>query len=56
MRVNHRRAHVVMPEQFLDRADVVTSLQQVRRKAMTKRVAASGLVNASFPEGIESFV
>ena len=30
--VNHRRRHVLMAEQFLHRADVLTLLQQMRGK------------------------
>jgi len=32
MRVDHRRSHVVVPEQRLNRADVRPALQQVRGK------------------------
>ncbi len=40
---DHRRAHVLVPEQLLDRADVVPALQQVRRDAVPQRVAARSL-------------
>jgi hypothetical protein len=36
--VNHRRAHITVPEQLLDRADVVAGFEQMCRKGMTQRV------------------
>jgi hypothetical protein len=38
MRVYHRRAHVAMAQQVLDRPDVLARLQQMRRERMAKRV------------------
>jgi len=34
VRVDHRRVHVRVAEQLLDRADVLPALQQVRRERM----------------------
>jgi len=34
VRINHRRAHVIVAEEFLHRADVVTHLLQLRREAV----------------------
>ncbi len=34
MRVNHRRAHVLMAEQFLDGPDVVALLQEMGREGV----------------------
>lgn len=38
MGINHRRPYIGMAEHFLDRADVVVSLQQVRGKRMAESV------------------
>jgi hypothetical protein len=43
MRVEDRRLDVVMPEQLLHRANVISVLEQVRRKRMPKRVARRAL-------------
>ena len=48
MGVYHRGAHVGVPEQFLNRADVVAIFQQMRGEAMThgvrgRRLGYSGL-------------
>ena len=43
VRVNHRRAHVPVPQEFLYCPDVIPILQEVRRKGMPKRVAAHPL-------------
>jgi hypothetical protein len=42
VRVDHRRLHVRVSEQFLNRPDVVAVLQMVCRKAMTKCVHCAG--------------
>jgi hypothetical protein len=47
MGVNHGRAHVAMPEQFLNRADVVARDQQVRGKRMAQRVAMNRFEEAT---------
>ena len=38
MRINLRRRYVFVAEQFLQRADVITILQQMRGKGMPQRV------------------
>ena len=38
MGINHRRLHRRMAQQFLNRPDVMPSLQQMRRKTMSQRV------------------
>jgi len=38
MRVNHGRIDTAMAEQFLDRANVLSSLQQMRREGMPQRM------------------
>jgi hypothetical protein len=43
MGVNHRGAHVLMPEQFLHRADVITRLQQMGGEGMPKTEQLPGL-------------
>src|SRR5688572_2997599 len=42
VRVDHGRRHVAMPEQLLDRTDVVAGLEQRRRERMAKAVARRG--------------
>lgn len=46
MPVDHRGAHVRVIEQFLQRANIVILLQQVRRKRMPQRVTARPLRDA----------
>jgi len=45
--INHRRRHVFVTQQFLNRADVIAILQQVRRERMPKRMRGCRLCNAS---------
>jgi hypothetical protein len=52
MGVDHRRADVTMPEQFLHRPDVVAVFQQVRRKGVPKRVTAHRLNDAHASRGL----
>jgi hypothetical protein len=40
-------AHVLVAQQFLERADVLAALQQVRRKGMAKAMAAGCLPHPS---------
>ncbi len=39
MGVNHGRAHILVPEQFLNRADVIAIFKQMGGKGLPKRVA-----------------
>ena len=34
MRVDHRRAHIIVPQQLLDGPDITPTLQQMRREAV----------------------
>jgi len=43
--VDHRRLHVVVPQQLLNRPDVAASHQQVRGEGMTQRMATGPLVD-----------
>ena len=43
MCVNHRRPYVLVPEQFLNRSDIVTAFKQVGGEGMPKRVASGPL-------------
>ena len=45
--INHRRRHVFMAQQFLNRADVIAILQQVRCERMPQRMRGCRLCNAS---------
>jgi hypothetical protein len=47
VRVNLCGAHIAVPQQFLHRADVVSILQQMRRKAVTKGVTGGRFENAA---------
>ena len=51
MGIDHRRAHVRMPQQFLHRADVGARLQQVRGKAVAQDVHGDGFANARLGYG-----
>ena len=44
MRVNLRCFHVLMPEKFLDRADVIIRVQQMRRKTVSHHVWRDTLI------------
>jgi hypothetical protein len=46
MRIDHGRAHVLVDQQFLDGADIISVLQQVGGKAVPEGMAADRLVNA----------
>ena len=46
MCVDHRRAHIPVAQQFLDRSDVIAVFQKMSGKAMPERVAAGWLHNA----------
>src|SRR6266550_5326304 len=50
--VDHRRAHVFVPEKFLHCANVVAVLQQMRGKTVTKRMTARRLTDARFSHGV----
>ena len=41
--INHRRLHIAVAQEFLNRPDVVAGLQQVRCETMSQRVSAHGL-------------
>jgi hypothetical protein len=43
VRVDHRRAYIAMPQQFLDRPEVVTVLEEVSGKRVTEGVAGDML-------------
>jgi hypothetical protein len=43
VRINHRRPHILMSEQFLNGANVVAGFEQVRGEAVAQRVTATGL-------------
>ena len=47
VRVDHRRLHVRVAQQFLHGADVVAVFEQVRREAVAERVAADRLLDAA---------
>ena len=46
MSINHGRAHIRVPQQFLDRSDIRPGLQKVSCETVSKRVATDLLVNA----------
>jgi hypothetical protein len=45
VRIDHRRAHIRVPEQLLHGANVVTVLEQMRRERMPERMAADPVGN-----------
>jgi hypothetical protein len=48
MRINHRGSDVLVAEQFLHRANVITRFQHVRGKAIAQAVTGGVLLNAGF--------
>jgi hypothetical protein len=46
VRVDHRRSHVAVPKQLLDRANIVACLEEVSGKTVAERVAGGGLGQA----------
>jgi len=46
--IYHRSSYVGMPEQLLNRPDIITILQQVGRKRMTQSVTCCGLGMSDF--------
>ena len=52
MGVNHRRANVLVTQEFLDRANVIAIGQQVRGERMPKRVARDSLGQPSLSHGV----
>ena len=52
MGVHHRGADVGVPEQLLDRADVMTRFEQMRRERVPQRMRRGGLRNAGAPQGL----
>ena len=47
MRVHHRRTDIPVPQQFLNRPDIVAVLQQLRGERVAKGVAACWFGNPS---------
>jgi hypothetical protein len=47
VRVNHHRSHILVPEQLLDRADVLPALQQMRREVVRQRRLAQSLAETA---------
>jgi len=44
MRINHRRLHIFVAQQFLHRPDIVALLEEVRRETMPEGMAADAFV------------
>lgn len=45
MRIDHRRRHVPVPEQLLNRPDIVPGLKQVRREAVPQCMTRNALAD-----------
>jgi len=52
VRVDHRRPDVAVTEEFLNRTDIVTVLEQVSREGVTEGVAARGLEKSGPRDGV----
>jgi hypothetical protein len=50
--VDHRRSHLAVAEQFLHRANVVSRLQQMRRKLVPHRMWPNRLAEPRSPRGV----
>jgi hypothetical protein len=51
MRVNHRRAYILMTKEFLHGANIITVLEQMSGKTVSKCMAARPLTYAGFSNG-----
>jgi hypothetical protein len=51
MRVNHRRAQLLVTKQFLHGANVISIFEQVRRERVPKRVTGGRFVYSGLPPG-----
>src|SRR5882724_9770436 len=51
MGIDHRRVDILMPQKFLDSANIVASFEQVRGKRMPEGVAARRLGDPCLPYG-----
>jgi len=51
MGVDHRRAHVLVAQQLLDRPNIIPIFKQVGRKGVAKRMAACRLADPCFQSG-----
>jgi len=51
MGIDHRRVDILMPQEFLDSANIVASFEQVRGKRMPEGVAARRLGDPCLPYG-----
>jgi hypothetical protein len=54
MGVDHRGLYVTVAEQFLDRANVIAILDQVRRKGMSQNVRGGSLPDMSLTKSLRS--
>lgn len=52
VRIDHRRADIVVAEELLNGADVVAVLEEVRGEGVTERMARGGFREAGSPDGI----
>ena len=46
VRINHRRTHILMSQQFLHGADIIAIFQKVRGKAVPERMTTSTLYDS----------
>ena len=46
VRVNHRRAHIFVTQEFLHRADIVTASEQLRREGMPQAMTIRAFHNS----------
>jgi len=52
MRIDHRCAHILMPQQLLDRSNIITILEQMSREAVPKRMARDVFDKAGLRHGL----
>ena len=50
--IYHRCSYIRMPQEILDRANIVTGLQQKSRKGMAQIMAARMFINLRLPNGV----
>jgi hypothetical protein len=52
MRIDHRRADILMPKELLNRSNIVSVFQQVRREGMPERMTTGRFGDPGCPHGL----
>ena len=52
MSINHSGRHILVAQKLLHRTDIIAGFEQMRRKTVTKRMAATGFRNPTVANGV----